>query len=220
MRIIFVRHGHPNYEDDCLTPLGRLQAAAAAERVRNEKIDRIYSSTRGRAYQTAEYAANLLGLPITKVEYMQEISWCGDDAVFSRGQPWSCSTDILCKQGIKELAEDVWRSHEYFVSPLQESVQESVEGFDALLAEFGYIRSGDVYRCENPSHETIAIYSHAGSSSAVMSHLINMSFPHFCVTCGPDFTSVTVFNMVEYDGVAYPMIEIMNDHRHILGLTE
>ena len=24
MRIIFVRHGHPNYELDCLTPLGHL----------------------------------------------------------------------------------------------------------------------------------------------------------------------------------------------------
>ena len=31
MRIIFVRHGHPNYELDCLTPLGKLQAQAVAE---------------------------------------------------------------------------------------------------------------------------------------------------------------------------------------------
>ena len=29
MRIIFVRHGHPNYRKDCLTELGHLQAKAA-----------------------------------------------------------------------------------------------------------------------------------------------------------------------------------------------
>ena len=31
MRIIFVRHGEPDYENDCLTETGRRQAAAAAE---------------------------------------------------------------------------------------------------------------------------------------------------------------------------------------------
>lgn len=31
MKIVFVRHGHPNYEKDCLTKLGHAQAEAAAE---------------------------------------------------------------------------------------------------------------------------------------------------------------------------------------------
>ena len=31
MRIVFVRHGEPDYEHDCLTETGRLQAQAAAE---------------------------------------------------------------------------------------------------------------------------------------------------------------------------------------------
>lgn len=31
MRIIFVRHGEPDYQKDCLTDEGRVQAAAAAE---------------------------------------------------------------------------------------------------------------------------------------------------------------------------------------------
>jgi hypothetical protein len=31
MRIVFVRHGEPDYEHDCLTGTGRQQAAAAAE---------------------------------------------------------------------------------------------------------------------------------------------------------------------------------------------
>ena len=36
MRIIFVRHGHPNYEKDCLTDLGVLHAKAVAQRLKNE----------------------------------------------------------------------------------------------------------------------------------------------------------------------------------------
>ena len=52
MRIIFVRHGHPDYKNDCLTPLGHEQAKAAAARLQNEKVDAVYSSVKGRAMET------------------------------------------------------------------------------------------------------------------------------------------------------------------------
>ena len=64
MRIILVRHGHPNYADDCLTPLGRKHAAAAAQRLRDEGIQKIFSSTCGRAMETARHTADLLGLSV------------------------------------------------------------------------------------------------------------------------------------------------------------
>ena len=41
MRIVFVRHGEPDYANDCLTEQGRLQAKAAAERLREEGISEI-----------------------------------------------------------------------------------------------------------------------------------------------------------------------------------
>ena len=34
MRMVFVRHGEPDYEKDCLTEIGKKQAEAAAERSR------------------------------------------------------------------------------------------------------------------------------------------------------------------------------------------
>ena len=34
VRIIFIRHAHPNYTKDCLTEIGRKQAAAAAKRLK------------------------------------------------------------------------------------------------------------------------------------------------------------------------------------------
>ncbi len=64
MRIIFVRHGEPDYALDCLTPAGRAQAEAAAERLRGEGISAVYASPMGRAAETAACTARLLGLPV------------------------------------------------------------------------------------------------------------------------------------------------------------
>jgi probable phosphoglycerate mutase len=55
MLIYFVRHGHPDYENDSLTEMGTFQAEAAAKRLANSGIQEVYSSPQGRAYQTAEH---------------------------------------------------------------------------------------------------------------------------------------------------------------------
>ena len=34
MKLLIVRHGEPNYEDDCLTEKGRREATALAERLK------------------------------------------------------------------------------------------------------------------------------------------------------------------------------------------
>ena len=53
MRMVFVRHGEPDYEKDCLTEIGKKQAEAAAERLEREGIAEIYASPMGRASETA-----------------------------------------------------------------------------------------------------------------------------------------------------------------------
>jgi len=108
MRIIFVRHGHPNYEKDCLTDLGRLHAAAAAERLANEGISEIYSSTCGRAYETAGHTACKLGLDIIKCDFMREISWGSNDGepLFSDGHPWNTVDDMIAHD--ESLLETDW----------------------------------------------------------------------------------------------------------------
>ncbi len=57
MRIIFVRYGHPNYANDRLTELGHTQAEAAAERLKDKRIHKIFASLCGRAVETAEHIA-------------------------------------------------------------------------------------------------------------------------------------------------------------------
>lgn len=72
MRILFVRHGEPDYKNDCLTETGKLQAQAAARRLEHEGISEIYASPMGRARETAGYTADRLGLPITILDYTPE----------------------------------------------------------------------------------------------------------------------------------------------------
>ena len=91
MRIIFVRHGEPDYEHDCLTETGKLQAVDAAERLRNEGIEEIYASPQGRAAQTAAATAEVLKRPVKTLDYMRELHWGSIDGtpIPSNGHPWN-----------------------------------------------------------------------------------------------------------------------------------
>jgi probable phosphoglycerate mutase len=90
MRLILVRHGHPNYKDDCLTALGHKQAAACAERLREEPISAVYTSTCGRAVETGQHISNVFGLETQPLEFMREIRWGSSDGtvLYQRGSPW------------------------------------------------------------------------------------------------------------------------------------
>ena len=78
MRIIFVRHGEPDYARDCLTPTGKRQAAAAARRLEREGIQEIYASPMGRARETAQFTADLLGDFMGRWRHARE--WTSMDA--------------------------------------------------------------------------------------------------------------------------------------------
>ena len=75
MRIIFVRHGEPDYEHDCLTETGKVQALLAAKRLKSEGISEIWASPMGRAMQTASFTAKQQGLSVTELPFMHEIDW-------------------------------------------------------------------------------------------------------------------------------------------------
>ena len=70
MRLIFVRHGEPDYTNDCLTENGRLQAKCTAARLESEPIRAIFSSPMGRAMETASFTAEKKGLPVTPLPFM------------------------------------------------------------------------------------------------------------------------------------------------------
>ena len=112
MRIVFVRHGEPDYTHDCLTETGRLQAEAAAERLEREGITEIYASPMGRARETASFTARRLGLPVTVLPFMHEISW-GGEGIPEHGHPWTLSDWMISREDFDFYSRD-WRSHPYY----------------------------------------------------------------------------------------------------------
>lgn len=217
MRIVFVRHGDPDYARDCLTALGHAQAKRVAERLAGEGIVKIYASSCGRALETAGYTAERLGLPCTKLDFLREISWGGESELYRNGHPWHCA-DAMRLADETALFDESWRNHRFFqTNQVLKFVDSIPPTFDRLLAEqHGMVRERHLYRCTREAPETIAVFSHAGSSSVVLSHLLGMPFAYFCALCPLDLTSVTVVTLQASVGsCAIPRLEILNDARHL-----
>ncbi len=217
MRIVFVRHGEPNYEKDCLTDLGRKQAELVAERLRRENISEIWASPLGRAMETAEYTGNALGLPIKKLDFMEEIYWAqGDGPLYQDGHPWML-VDDMARQGI-ELNSPDWRKSAFFCNNrVLECVDRIDKGIDEWLAGLGYSREGLYYNHleEELEHRTIALFSHGGSSSVAMGHILNLPFPYVCGLLHIDHTGITVLRFDRHKGPAtLPCLELANDNLH------
>ena len=219
MRIVFVRHGEPDYEHDCLTFGGHLQSLAAAERLKEEGIEEIWSSPLGRARETAQAASEALSLPVRILDFMPEVSWGSRDGspLFAGGHPWEI-TDELVRQDY-DLTRKDWREHPFFRNnTVLDCVDRVEKGIDEWLASLGYVREGFYYRCVRPddTQKTVALFSHGGSSCAAMGHMLNLTFPYACALLHLEFTGITILRLDRHPGaVTLPCLELGNDGRHI-----
>ena len=219
MRILFIRHGEPDYRNDCLTETGRRQAELAAERLRSEGIEEIYASPLGRAQETAEYTSKVLGLPIKTLDFMKEVHWGSTDGnpIYAGGHPWDIA-DEMARQGL-DLNSPDWRETPYFkTNNVLECIDDIEKGIDGWLAGLGYVREGLYYRhtVEEEKHRTIALFSHGGSSAAAMGHIMNLTFPYFCALFHLEFTGITIIRLDRKEGLcSLPCVELGNDGRHI-----
>lgn len=222
MTIYFVRHGDPDYKNDCLTEIGRAQAEAAAKRVCTLGIEHIFSSTNGRALETAKFTAEPLGMDITHCDFMREIAWRSkdDEPIPENGHPWRLST-LFASEG-RTLTEPKWRDTEPFCRSVIVSNAEKVQdGFDALMSTLGFTREGEYYRVSAPEvYKKIAIFSHGGSSSVVLAHLLNIPFPQLAGFLRPGFTSITAVTLNGNVGdLVYPILNFANDTLHLKDLN-
>ena len=215
MRIIFVRHGEPDYEKDCLTETGRRQAAAAAERLSREGISEIYSSPCGRAYETAEYTAARLGLPVKILDYMHEISWGGED-IPAEGHPWTLGDWMIAGENFDFYHQD-WREHPYFRKNRATEYDRMIgREIDRLLLTWGYRHEGSRFFCERENERTVALFSHGGSGACALSHLLTLPFPYVCSVMPYDFTSIIILRFESRPGEwIFPRMELFNDCAHI-----
>ena len=192
MRILFIRHGDPDYVNDTLTEKGRREAAALAERAAALDLGTCFVSPLGRAQATAAYSLEKLGRTAVTLDWLREFPAQIDlnraehlraaypnaekeNGIYKPRIVWDVLPSYWTEH--REYSDGVlWRESE--VSRCSDVVQvydDVTEKFDAFLAERGYVREGGHYRVEKESTETVTFFCHFGITCALLAHLWSLS---------------------------------------------
>lgn len=220
MKIIFVRHGHPDYRKDCLTEIGHLHGKAVAERLRNEKIARICSSSCGRARETAEHIAEYHGLPVETFDFIREIGWGSIDGteLFKNGHPWFTVDDMI-ENGESLHDREFEKNPRFSNNKVIYDVKKIGDGFDEWLLGLGYKREGEYYRVLRKNDDNVIMVSHGGASSAALSRIFSLPFLLTLSIVRADYTAITVVSLEGEEGrLVLPRFDMMNDSKHIQGI--
>ena len=178
MRLLFIRHGDPDYATDGLTATGRLEAELLSDRIAPMDIAEYYVSTMGRALETAKPTLEKAGRTAKPCEWLREFSIRvhrpdkGGDLSYV---PWDWLPQDWLKYPIF-LDRDHWFEHPVFAEmDLKSAYDRVISEFEQVLAGYGYVRDGLCYRVEHARSDTLAFFCHFGVTCVLMSRLMNVS---------------------------------------------
>lgn len=225
MLLYYIRHGDPVYSPDQLTPLGKRQAEAVARRLSVYGLDRIYSSTSTRAYQTALPTAEILKKEITQLDWAHEDRAWADLTVptASGGRTW-CFYD---KEIVKLFAGKEIRSYgdRWYEHPMLEKYERFKPGIeridreaDNFLALLGYEhdREKGIYKVTRENnHERVALFAHEGFGKMFLSSILDIPFPEATVKFNISHSAVTVIGFDDEGGYSVARLLTLSNDSHI-----
>lgn len=217
MRIIFIRHGDPDYDRDSLTEKGWREAALLAERVSKWKVDAFYCSPLGRARDTASLSLQKMGREAKIEPWLREFyapvkdPVTGEERIFWDLMPeyWTRIPELHDAE--RFLDTELMRS-----GAVREEYARVGAGLDAILKEYGYERDGYFYRVKEHRDDTIVLFCHMGVTLVMMSHLLHIS--PVSLLHGFFFapSSVTILTAEEREeGTAWFRCQSAGDTRHL-----
>lgn len=177
MRLLFIRHGDPDYTIDSLTGQGWLEAELLSDRISGMDIDEFFVSPLGRAKDTASLSLRKAGRTAKELGWLREFSP-------KVHKPYEARTDSVAWDWIPGewtkrenfFEKDAWyEAPEFEQAGVKEEYDSVTSQMDAFLAERGYVREGYVYRAERPNRTTVAFFCHFGIICVLLSHLMNVS---------------------------------------------
>jgi broad specificity phosphatase PhoE len=191
-RLIFVRHAEAEgnfkrifqgFTDGLITKRGHIQAKLAAERLRYEKIDILYSSSLTRTLQTAGYIAEIKNLEIIKLDGLKEIN--GGDW---EGRNWDELPSIWPKE------YDTWENAPH--------IHEMPNG--EAMTEFYSRLNKTIDRIVNENcGKNVCIVTHGTAIKALMCRFMGKTLDDMVNVCWCDNTALTV---IEVDGDEFRII--------------
>lgn len=192
MRLLFIRHGDPDYINDTLTEKGHREAKALSLRAKDLQMGSCFVSPLGRAQDTAAYCVNELGISAHTFSWLEEFPAQIDlnkaehlvraypnaerrNGVYEPRIVWDVAPSYWMDQ--RDCMDSTgWRTCDICQNSDTVEVYDRVVGaFDELLCEKGYRREGGVYRVEKESTQTLTFFCHFGVTCALLSHLWGQS---------------------------------------------
>jgi len=178
MKIVFVRHGDPDYEHDSLTVKGWKEAELLADRLTKLDVRDFYCSPLGRAKDTAGVTLNRIHRDAVVFDWLREFpARILDPENGERRIAWDLMPSYWTKRA-DLYDKDKWYLDSIMKSGNTEEIFRGVtEGFDNLLVQYGYRRDGMFYHTEGGNEDTIVIFCHLGVELAILSHLLGIAAP-------------------------------------------
>ena len=217
MRIIFIRHGDPDYTIDNLTEKGKREATLLNKRVAKwDNITQYYVSPLGRAQATCEYALKGTGRTAITKEWLEEFTVI----VPSKGGrhvPWDFLPDYWTRDPKFVDLNQWYEADIYKDMPIKEHVDHVTGEFDKILSEYGYFREGNMYVTEKENDDTtLVFFCHLGVSCLLLAHLTNiaptMLWHSFYVA--PTSLTIGAFEEREPHKASF-RIQVMGDTNHL-----
>lgn len=216
MRLLIVRHGDPDYENDTLTDLGRREAEALAHRLAGAGVTQLFSSPMGRATATAEPSGAACGLPVEVLPWAAELRHMPrvTDASGREVPAWNAPGELVRGGLGPGTSPNPWAA--FCQGAYGQRLKELATASDAFLAGFGYERHDGVYLAPPDDDHVVAVVCHNGFGLAWLAHLLALPTP--LVWCGLFLAPTSVTTVLwerRSDRLAVPRALSVGDASHV-----
>lgn len=234
MRLLFIRHGDPDYVNDTLTEKGHREAKLLSCIAEDLKMGTVFQSPLGRARRTAEYSLKQTGLEAVTYSWLQEFPAkvdINESKELQRAYP-NCARegDRFCRRIAWDMVPGYFSSHPEYLSPegwkqsevarcsdIVEVYEDVKREFLKLLHTYGYEKAPGCFRVRQESEETLTFFCHFGVTCVLLSVLWEVSpflLWHSLVMAPTSVTEVSTEEREE--GIAYFRAQRIGDISHLV----
>ncbi len=218
MQLIIIRHGDPDYAKDSLTETGWQEAKMLADRISKLSVKEFYVSPLGRAKDTASLTLEKMNRSAIECDWLKEF-WPRINRP-DTNQRQTLAWDWLPEDWTKEtdfFSRDKWFCPKVMEDALvKEAYDYVVESFDGVLAQNGYVRSGEYYKAVKPNRDTLVFFCHFGLECVLLSHLMNVSpMVLWHSLCAAPTSVTTVYTEERREGKVYFRASSFGDTSHL-----
>lgn len=217
MRLIFIRHGDPDYVHDSLTEKGFREAEYLKRRVEKWDVKAFYCSPLGRAMATAKPFLEAMGREATICDWLKEFFVPVKDVDTGKDRiPWDFMPGYFTKEALF-YDKDKWTMAPVMQTGDVKAAFENVcNEFDRLLLKHGYERDGGLYKVKEHNDDTLVFTCHLGVTFVLVSHLLGIPTPLMWQGFFMPPTSLVVLNSEErIEGEAYFRCQAFGDTKHL-----